>query len=157
MLLLKILKHPIWKYVLPKFSNFEDAHNTLNNLSKRWQFVKGNHFKDDQHVWNIIIPMVASNSIRNICHINTLTWIHWKNFKQVMKRKLSFESRMDKVIWAFYGKAKRKDVLSSEICNAIVKFWTYNTWVSPNMKDVVKRCLVWKSWEPHTTHLLLES
>ncbi len=157
LLLSKILKHPIWKDVLPKKINLEDAHNTLNNLSKGWQFVKGNHSKDDQHARNFIIPMVASNSIHSICHTNALTGIHWKNFKQDMERRLFLESQMDKAIWAFCGKAKRKDVLSFEICNVVVKFWIDNTWVSPNMKDVVKRHLARKSWESHTTHLLLES
>jgi hypothetical protein len=69
LLLLKILKHQIWKDVLPNFFNLENAYNTLNNLSKGWQYFKGNHSKDDQCAWNVSIPMVASNSIHNICHI----------------------------------------------------------------------------------------
>jgi hypothetical protein len=80
-----------------------------------------------------------------------------KTFKQGMERRLSFESQMDKAPWALCGKVKRKGVFSFEICNAIVKFWTHNTRVNPNMKDVGKRLLVWKSWDSHATHLLLES
>jgi hypothetical protein len=44
-----------------------------------------------------------------------------------MERRLFLESQMDKTIWAFCGKAKRKDVLSSEICIVVVKFWIDNT------------------------------
>jgi hypothetical protein len=76
LLLLNILKHPIWKDVLLKFSNLEDAHNTVDNLLKGWQFVKGNHSKDDQHAENFIIPMVALNSIHSICHTNAFTGSH---------------------------------------------------------------------------------
>jgi hypothetical protein len=47
--------------------------------------------------------------------------------------------------------------LSSFICNDVVKFLTYNMRMNPNMKDVVKKCLVLKSWGSHATHLLLES
>jgi hypothetical protein len=92
LLLSKILKHPIWKDVLPIVSNLEDAHNTLNNLSKGWQFVENNHSKDDQHVRNAIIPMMASNSICSIRHTSALITIHRKNFKQGMERRLSLES-----------------------------------------------------------------
>ncbi len=74
-----------------------------------------------------------------------------------MERRLSFESQMDKALWALCGKVKTKDALFLEVCNAVVKFWTHNTQVNPNMKDVVKRLLVQKSWELHATHLLLES
>jgi hypothetical protein len=101
--------------------------------------------------------MVASDSIYSIHHTNALIGIHQKNFKQGMERRLSIESWMDQAIRALCGKAKRKHVLSFEICNAIVKFWTDNTQMSPNMKDDVKRRLAWKSWESHVAYLLLES
>ncbi len=44
---------------------------------------------------------------------------------------------MDKTLWGFYEKAKRKDVLSFDICNVVVKFWTYNMRVGPNMKSML--------------------
>jgi hypothetical protein len=69
-----------------------------------------------------------------------------------MERRLSFESCIDKVLWGFYGKAKRKDSLSLEVYNiAIVKFWINNTQVSPSMKDVGRTHLAHKSWESHAT------
>ncbi len=124
------------KDVLPKKINLEDVHN----FSKGWQFVKNKHSNNDELVRNVIIPMVVFDSIHSICHTNAFIGIH-QNFKHGMERRLFLESQMDKTIWAFYGKAKRKNALSSEICNAIVKFWTNNMRMSPNMKDVVKRCL----------------
>jgi len=53
----------------------------------------------------------------------------------------AFELHMDNVLWAFNGKAKKKDVLSIKVCNYVVKFWIDNTCVSPNMRDVVRRRL----------------
>jgi hypothetical protein len=38
----------------------------FNNLSKGWQHIKGCHSKDDQHAQNVVIPMVAVDSIQNI-------------------------------------------------------------------------------------------
>jgi len=100
--------------------------------------------------------MVASNSICNTSQTSALIGVHQKNFKQRMERRLSFESQMDKAPWALCGEVKSKDVLFFEVCNAIVKFWTHNTRMNPNMKDVVKR-LIQKYWESHEAHLLLES
>jgi hypothetical protein len=72
---------------------------------------------------------------------NLFTGIHRINFKRRMGRKLGLESCMHTTLWAFYGKAKRKDVLSSYMCTSIVQFWTNNTGMNPNVKDVVERCL----------------
>ncbi len=69
-----------------------------------------------------------------------------------MERRLSFESCVDKVLWAFYGKVKKKDYLSPKVYNiAIVKFRINNTQVSPSMKDVGRKHLAHKSWESHAT------
>jgi hypothetical protein len=38
-----------------------------------------------------------------------------------------------------------------------MKFWTDNICINPNMKDVVKMYLGWKSQESHGAHILLES
>lgn len=34
----------------------EDVQSTLNNLSRRWQHIKGCHSKDEQRVQNVVIP-----------------------------------------------------------------------------------------------------
>jgi hypothetical protein len=100
---------------------------------------------------------VVSNSLINIRQTSLLTRTHKRNFKRGMDKWLGLESHMDKTLWALCDKEKRKDVLSLGVCNVIFKFWINNTQVSPNMKDVVRRWLVQKSWESHPAHLLLES
>jgi hypothetical protein len=68
-----------------------------------------------------------------------LTRIQRRNFKRRMDKRLGLESHMDRNLWALCDKAKRKDVLSLEVCNAIAKFWINNTQINPNMKDIVRR------------------
>jgi hypothetical protein len=101
--------------------------------------------------------MVASGSFIIICPTNLLVGIHRRNFKRGMDKWFNFESYMDKALWALCDRAKRKDVLSLEVYNVVVKFFINNIQISPNMKDVVKRWLAQNSWESHPTHLLLES
>lgn len=47
MFLQKILKNPIWHDVLPNLKDLENALNTVQNLSKGWQYVKGCHSIND--------------------------------------------------------------------------------------------------------------
>jgi hypothetical protein len=89
------LKNPIWLDVLPNLKDLENAQSTMQNLSKGWQYMKGCQSKDDQHGRNVIILVVASNFMFNICQTNLLTKIHRRNFKQEMERKLGLESCMD--------------------------------------------------------------
>jgi hypothetical protein len=116
----------------------------LNNLSKGWQHIKGCHSKDDQRAQNVVIPMVAIDSIQNIQQTNLLTRIHYKNFKRGMERRLCLESRMDNALWVFSDKTKRRDSLSSNVKDLVVQFWTKYICVNPNMRDVVRRRLTLK-------------
>jgi hypothetical protein len=46
------------------------------------------------------------------------------------------------------------DVLPQEIKNVIIDWWTKETPISPNRKDVVKRQIVVKRFEEHPKHFL---
>jgi len=77
----------------------------------------------------------------SVCQTNLLIAIHHRNLKQGMERRLGLESCMDITFWAFYGKVKRRDVLSSYVCSSIVQFLIDNTRVNPNVKNVIKKHL----------------
>jgi hypothetical protein len=79
----------------------------INNLSKGWQHIKGCHSKDDQRAQNVVIPMVAIDSIQNIQQTSLLISIHCRNFKCGMERRLCPKSRMDNALWAFSDRVKR--------------------------------------------------
>jgi len=67
------------------------------------------------NVFDVFIPMVASNSFINICQTNSLIGIHRRNFKRRMDRWLGFVSHMDRALWALCDRAKKKDALSLEV------------------------------------------
>jgi hypothetical protein len=66
MVLPKILKHLIWKGVMPNYNDMEHAFNVVSNISRGWQQSKDFHFKDEQWARNVIIPMVLIESTSNI-------------------------------------------------------------------------------------------
>ncbi len=67
----KILKHSIWKGVMPNYSDMEHAFNVVCNISRGWQQSKGCHSKDEQWARNVI-----SESTSSIRHTSYLTCIH---------------------------------------------------------------------------------
>ena len=152
----KILKHVVWQSVLPNYSEMEHAWEAVGNIAKGWQQIKGCHSKDDQRARNVIIPMVASLNT-NMRQTSLLTGIHRRNFHVGIVRRLSLDARVDRSLWALCGKSKRIDSTPLKVCELIVDFWCFNSRVSPNRKDVVRKRIGSGIWETHATHHLMES
>ena len=152
----KILKHAIWQSVLPNYSEMEHAWETVGNIARGWQQIKGCHSRDDQRARNVIIPMVSSvnTSMRQTM---LLTGIHRRNLQVGIVRRLSLDAHVDRSLWALCGKSKRIDATPSSVCELIVEFWCLNSRVSPNRKDVVRKRIDSGMWETHATHHLMES
>ena len=152
----KILKHVIWQSVLPNYSEMEHAWETVGNIARGWQQIKGCHSKDDQRARNVIIPMVASVNT-SMRQTSLLTGIHRRNLQVGIVRRLSLDARVDRSLWALCGKSKRVDATPLNVCELIVEFWSLNSRVSPNRKDVVRKRIDSGMWETHATHHLMES
>lgn len=156
-LLPKILKHSIWRSVLPNYSNMEAAHSAVANISQGWQYVKGGHSKDQQRARNVIIPMLLSSSGISARQTSLLTGIHRRNLKSGLVRRLALESKSDKSLWAVCGRQRRVDCLPPHVTKLVEDFWTANTRISPNRKDVARKRIGVKEWIYHPTHHLTES
>jgi hypothetical protein len=96
MVLLKILKHPIWRTVMSNYNEMEHAFDVVNNISQRWQQIKGS--KDDQRTRNVIIPMIISESTNIIWKTNLLTCIHHWNLTFGIIKRLFFELHINNVL-----------------------------------------------------------
>jgi hypothetical protein len=53
--------------------------------------------------------------------------------------------------WAPIARTKWKNVFTKDVVDAVVEFWTNETRVSLNKKDIMKNI-----WEEHATHFLEE-
>jgi hypothetical protein len=56
--------------------------------------------------------------------------------------------------WAFATQAKWRDVLTNDVVDIAVEFWTNETRVNPNKKDIMKHHIMKNIWEEHATHFL---
>lgn len=153
----KILKHNIWRSVLPSYVEMEVAHTTVANISHGWQYIKGCHSKDQQRARNVIIPMLLSSSGISARQTSLLTGIHRRNLKSGLVRRLALETKSDKSLWAVCGRQRRVDSLPSHVTKLVEDFWTANTRISPNRKDVARKRIGVKEWIYHPTHHLTES
>jgi hypothetical protein len=152
----KILKHSVWQSVLPNYSEMEHAWETVGNIARGWQQIKGCHSQDDQRARNVIIPMVASGNT-SMRQTSLVTGIHRRNFQVGIVRWLTLEARVDRSLWALCGKSKRIDATPLNVRELVVDFWCLNSRVSPNRKDVVRKRIDGGVWETHATHHLMES
>ena len=153
----KILKHTIWQRVLPSYAKMEVAYNAIENLSRGWQHIKGCHSKDDQCARNVIIPMVLGSNIVSARQTSIVTGIHRRNMKSGLMRRIALDARTDMALWAVCGRTKRVDALAPDVTNLVADYWTGNTRISPNRKDVVRKRIGAKQWIDHPTHHLQES
>ena len=65
--------------------------------------------------------------------------IHCKTLQRAMKRRKSIEIDPINQCWSFSGRLPRSNrKLTNEIKIVIENFWHDHTWVSPNIKDVLK-------------------
>jgi len=153
----KILKHSIWQSVLPTYAGMEVAYNAVGNISRGWQQIKGCHSKDDQRARNVIIPMVLSIKPVSARQISLVTGIHRRNMKSRLVRRIALEARTDLAFWAVCGRRRRVDALAPYVTKLVEEYWTANTRINPNKKDVVRKRIGVRQWIFHPTQHLQES
>ena len=153
----KILKHAIWQPVLPSYTEMQVSHNAVRNISQGWQHIKGCHSTDDQRARNVVIPMVFGSNSTSARKTSLVTGIHRRNMQSGVLRRIALEARTDMAVWALCGRTKRINALAPQITKLVAEYWTDNTRISPNRKDVVKKRVGAKQWIDHPTHHLQES
>lgn len=117
----------------------EVAYNAVGNLSRGWQQIKGYHSTDDQRARNVIIPMVLGSNIVSARQTSLITGIHQRNVKSGLVRRVALEARTDLALWSICGRTKRVDALAPHVTKLVVEYWTGNTCISPNRKDVIRK------------------
>ena len=134
----KILKHAIWQLVLPSYTEMEVSHNVVRNISQGWQHIKC-HSTNDQRARNVVIPMVLGSNTISARQTSLVTGIHRRNMQSRLVRRIALEARTDMALWTVCGRTKRINALAPQLTKLVAEYWTDNTRISPNRKDVVKK------------------
>ena len=76
-----------------------------------------------------------------------------RNFKRSFERRQSLDSSSD-AFWILYKRARWSNALPESVHNLVVQFWTTETIVSPNKKDITQLHVGIKKFVEHAKHYL---
>jgi hypothetical protein len=140
-------------------------------ISSNWRMhrTQCRAYQKDGNTWKVTIPKMTNVPKMCIflqwCQIFSSTFaklVYWLGLtKEISKEGWTSDWVLNltwiKLFGLYVIRKKGKMFCPWGFATRFFKFWINNTQVSPNMKDVVRRWLVQKSWESHLAHLLLES
>ena len=129
----------------------------LENLTNELDAVKGVQSKDKLVVRGALLSAVVCTEVSNVKAIAKLLKTSTMNVKNARYRGHALEES-DSSVWTAPRRRQRFDVLSEVTVNVVRIWWTTETRVFPNKKDVVrKRVPSSRIVEEHATYYLLES
>jgi hypothetical protein len=104
----------------------------------------------------IINKDVSSN---RLVGVKTLSWLLGTKRRNIHRAlmwqrslQISSTSQFD-----LFRRKERLDGLANDNKTLVQLWWTNETWVNPNKKDVIRNCTSPKQHKEHGTHFLLES
>lgn len=131
----------------------DNAAEVLQTFNKRGSLTK------DKTVFKraLVSALVSDNTVSNKRQKATAEALGFKRHiirKSVGHRKRAFTGEG---LWALADRARRSDALSVQHQELVVRFWTEQTRVLPNEKDVRRHRLGRNQYENHPIHLLEKS
>jgi hypothetical protein len=87
---------------------------------------------------DIVYALVTFDKTNNNRHVVRILGVDHKNIKRAIERRHTLDNNRD-AFWLQKRTRKRADVLCEAIVQHIVAFWTLETIISPNSKDVTQR------------------
>ena len=157
----RIICHDNLQEYLPKCMRAlkESKNNALaiQSIQRAYQTITIQGGKQSSFMKNVILSAVASqSSLLPQNHIRrALGASKWLVKKAVTIRSLV--DGMGECLWGGLPRKRRCDVLDEATVQAVVNWWETSSIVSPNQKDVKRRCIGVKLFDKHPTHYLQES
>jgi hypothetical protein len=154
----KTLSHPMMKVSLPPYLNdlapIKQSHEVVQNLKDgmNTHLMGSQPFKVIM-AKDIVCTFAFSQFVNSGRGIFKLFNVDRRNIKRVEEHKILVDNKKD-ALWLNYKKQKRSDCLLESLKKVVRQWWTDRSIVSPNRKDVVRKCRGVKHYENHATHYL---
>lgn len=124
----------------------------INGLHNALKAVKRPKSSRELLIKRASIMMVMTSKKPNIAAASRLLGVHRRNFYAARCRLKQQQSQLP---WHLCERQPQTgNVITEEVKDTIIAFWTNNTRVSPNYKDVCRRRISPKVYEKHPVHLL---
>ena len=159
----ELIKEPL---LLPSMPTYILNHKKLSqcevvckNLRSTWQGLKQGLSKDQYSARHVLAAAVVSVESLNAGTRAAIQCIglNFKSIKQAIIQRSLLDFAIDGVKWATSSHALKKDALSPIVKAKVIQWWTEETRVSPNFKDVVHSLVARNTREKHAKHFLEES
>jgi hypothetical protein len=102
---------------------------------------------------NVVNNLVVSSSTQSLSTMGQLIGTNWRILRRGIKRRTQLEDGTN-MQWALSVRAKRRDVLTKDVIDAVVEFLTNETKVNPNKWDIMKHHIMKNRWKEHAIHFL---
>jgi len=127
------------------------------NIEATWKELKYGNGKDHYYARHIVATTVVSarSSSSKQVAMNCVGL----NFRSVLaqEHRRLLSNQLEGTKWVKSDRKQWSDAIIENVKQIVLKWWTEETRVSPNAKDVVRHLITANNWERHATHFLQES
>lgn len=158
----KLLEQPLLQPALPesvvKRDDREHCRVVCNGIADAWSELKYGVGKDKYIARNVIEAAVISvDDSRTVLAASKCIGMNRRTLRRAVARRRLLNQQEQGVLWGKSDQKKRKDALTQETIDAVVKWWTEETRVSPSKKDIRRKRIGVKQFIIHAGHWLEES
>jgi len=102
---------------------------------------------------DIVCTLAASSKLGSNRGVADLIGVDRKNLRRGMERRLLLDTQQN-AFWLNYRATRRSDVLPDSVQEVVLNFWTSETTVSLNRKDIIRHRIGVNLYEEHLAHYL---
>lgn len=152
------LEHECVSVFLPEYyPRGQDAkvqNEFLKNYQHELEVVKGVHSADMLARKAVLLDAAVSTSVTSTKDLSRFLKVHPTNLRVAIRRRRTV--RLGATPFAL-ARRKRRPGVPNEVKDVVSKWWTEETRVSPNRKEIVQKWISRNVKEQHCTHYLLET
>lgn len=126
----------------------------LKNYRQELDAVKGAHSADMLARKAALLDAAVSTTVTSTIALSRILRVHPSNLRVAIERRR--DVRLAGTPFALARRKKRPGV-PDDVKVLVVQWWTQETRVSPNRKEIVRKWLRANTYEKHCTHYLLET
>ena len=102
---------------------------------------------------DIVCTLASSSNMGSRRSVADVLGVDRRNLKRGMQRRLLLDTQQN-AFWLKYRSTCRSDALPVSATMVVIEWWTSETIVSPNRKDIVRHRIGLKQYAEHPTHYL---
>lgn len=155
----KVVAHPMWKHHLPSYlkdlGKLKHSQEIVDNLKRGLtDHLTGKRSQPLVMAKDIVCALATSQYNATSCReVARVLGVDRRNIKKGIVRRESLDHSGD-AFWRTYKRAKRADALSTALVELVTTWWTLETTVSPNRKDVTYKRVGVRVKIEHPKHYL---